>query len=164
LARREAPKKGDQHLGFAKALVGEMPHTLAALESGMLSEWRATLIVQQSACLDVADRRTLDAELCADPTRLQGWGNNRIKAEARKIAVRLDAAAVVERSAKAAKDRGVWIRPAPDTMAYVTVLLPVHQAVAVYAACKTAADTTYDERSRGQIMADTVYERVTGRP
>ncbi|MCV7297116.1 DUF222 domain-containing protein [Mycobacterium goodii] len=164
LARREAPKKGDQYLGLAKALVGEMPHTLAALEAGMLSEWRATLIVRESACLDVEDRRRLDGELCADTARLQGWGNNRVKAEARKIAVRLDAAAVVERSAKAAQDRGVWIRPAPDTMAYVTVLLPVARAVAVYAACKHAADTTYDDRSRGQIMADTVYERVTGRP
>ncbi|MFN3003677.1 HNH endonuclease [Mycolicibacterium wolinskyi] len=164
LARREAPKKGDQYLGLAKALVHEMPHTLAALEAGMLSEWRATLIVRESACLDVEDRRRLDAELCADPTRLQGWGNSRVKAEARKIALRLDAAAVVERAAKAAADRGVWIRPAPDTMAYVTVLLPVARAVAVYAACKNAADTTYDERTRGQIMADTVYERVTGRP
>ncbi|KWX21150.1 HNH endonuclease, partial [Mycolicibacterium wolinskyi] len=50
LARREAPKKGDQYLGLAKALVHEMPHTLAALEAGMLSEWRATLIVRESAC------------------------------------------------------------------------------------------------------------------
>ncbi|KWX22710.1 HNH endonuclease [Mycolicibacterium wolinskyi] len=164
LARREAPKKGDQYLGLAKALVHEMPHTLAALEAGMLSEWRATLIVRESACLDVEDRRRLDVELCADTTRLQGWGNSRVKAEARKIAARLDAAAVVERAAKAAADRRVWIRPAPDTMAYVTVLLPVARAVAVYAACKNAADTTYDDRSRGQIMADTVYERVTGRP
>ncbi|ORX18172.1 HNH endonuclease [Mycolicibacterium wolinskyi] len=164
LARREAPKKGDQYLGLAKALVHEMPHTLAALEAGMLSEWRATLIVRESACLDVEDRRRLDGELCADPTRLQGWGNSRVKAEARKIAVRLDAAAVVERAAKAAADRGVWIRPAPDTMAYVTVLLPVARAVAVYAACKNAADTTHDNRTRGQIMADTVYERLTGRP
>ena len=42
-----------------KALVHEMPHTLAALECGALSEWRATLIVRESACLDVEDRRVL---------------------------------------------------------------------------------------------------------
>ena len=53
LARRESPVRGGQHLGFAKALVGEMPHTLAALESGVLSEWRATILVRESACLDV---------------------------------------------------------------------------------------------------------------
>ncbi|SRX82808.1 hypothetical protein MPP7335_04574 [Mycolicibacterium parafortuitum] len=66
LARRDAPVKGNQHLGFANALVHEMPYTLAALECGALSEWRATLIVQESACLSVAHRRQLDEELCAD--------------------------------------------------------------------------------------------------
>ena len=46
LARRDSPARGGRHLGFAKALVHEMPHTLAALECGPLSEWRATLIVR----------------------------------------------------------------------------------------------------------------------
>ncbi|MCV7356142.1 13E12 repeat family protein [Mycolicibacterium fluoranthenivorans] len=164
LARRAAPKRGGQHLGLATALVREMPHTLAALERGMLTEWRATLIVRESACLSVAHRRQLDAELCSDTSRLVTWGDKRIAAEAKKITVRLDAAAVVERHAKAAGDRGVWIRPAPDTMTYLTVLLPVAQGVSVYATLKREADTTFDGRSRGQVMADTVVERVTGRP
>ncbi|MGB3356171.1 MAG: DUF222 domain-containing protein [Mycobacterium sp.] len=163
LARHEAPVKGSQHLGFANALVHEMPHTLAALEAGVLSEWRATLIVRESACLSVEHRRELDAELCADMSRLVGWGNNRVEAEAKKIALRLDAAAVVERAARAAGDRCVTIRPAPDTMTWVSALLPVAQGVAVYAALKRQADVTFDGRSRGQVMADTVYERVTGR-
>ena len=164
LARHDAPVKGNQHLGFANAVVGEMPCTLAALEAGVLSEWRATLIVRESACLSVEHRRALDAELCADVSRLVGWGNKRVEAEAKKIAVRLDVAAVVERSAKAAKDRYVSCRPAPDTMTYVTALLPVAQGVAVYAALKREADVTGDGRSRGQVMADTLVERVTGRP
>ena len=164
LARRDAPVKGNQHLGFATALVREMPHTLAALESGHLSEWRATLIVKQSACLAVEHRRALDAELCAEVSRLEGWGNRRVEAEAKKIAARLDVAAVVDRCAKAAKDRCVTIRPAPDTMTYVTALLPVAQGVSVYAALKRAADTTFDERSRGQVMADELVARVTGQP
>jgi hypothetical protein len=42
LARHDSPNRGGRHLGFARALVHEMPHTLAALESGALSEWRAT--------------------------------------------------------------------------------------------------------------------------
>ena len=75
LARRDSPARGGQHLGFAKALVYEMPHTLAALECGALSEWRATLIVRESACLDVEDRRTLDAEMCADVSKLDGMGD-----------------------------------------------------------------------------------------
>ena len=164
LARRDSPHRGGRHLGFATALVFEMPYTLAALECGALSEWRATLIVRESACLSIEDRRTLDAELCADIAGLAGMGDKRITAAAKTIAYRLDPQAVVERAAKAAAERTVTIRPAPDAMAYLTVLLPVAQGVGVYAACKRAADTTFDGRTRGQIMADTLVERVTGRP
>ncbi|WP_156688179.1 HNH endonuclease [Mycobacterium sp. Marseille-P9652] len=164
LARRDSPARGGRHLGFAKALVHEMPHTLAALEDGRLSEWRATLIVRESACLDVEDRRALDAELCADRAALDGMGDARIVAAARAIAYRLDPRAVVERAAKAESERTVTIRPAPDTMTYLTALLPVAQGVATYAALKRAADTTFDGRTRGQVMADTLVERVTGTP
>ena len=38
LARRDAPARGGRHLGFARALVHEMPHTLAALEAGALAD------------------------------------------------------------------------------------------------------------------------------
>jgi hypothetical protein len=164
LARRDSPARGGRHLGLAKALVYEMPHTLAALECGALSEWRATLIVRESACLDVEDRRALDAELCADVARLDGMGDARIAAAAKAIAYRLNAAAVVDRAARAESERTVTIRPAPDTMTYVTALLPVAQGVGVYAALRRAADTTFDDRSRGQVMADTLVGRVTGRP
>ncbi|EUA20437.1 hypothetical protein I553_10152 [Mycobacterium xenopi 4042] len=112
LARRDSPARGGRHLGLAKALVHEMPHTLAALEAGQLSEWRATLIVRESACLDVEDRRALDAELCADMSALDGMGDARIAAAAKDIAYRLNAQAVVDRAAKAASERTVTIRPA----------------------------------------------------
>lgn len=163
LARRDSPPRGSRHLGFAKALVYEMPHTLAALDCGALSEWRATLIVRESACRDVADRRALDAELCGDPGDLEGMGDARVVAAARAIAYRLDPQAVVDRAANAENDRTVTIRPAPDTMTYLTALLPVAQGVSVYAALTRAADTRCDGRSRGQVMADTLVERVTGR-
>uniref|UniRef100_A0A5Q5CAG2 DUF222 domain-containing protein n=1 Tax=Mycobacterium sp. (strain JLS) TaxID=164757 RepID=A0A5Q5CAG2_MYCSJ len=164
LARHDCPNKGGRHLGFARVLVHEMPHTLAALECGALSEWRATLIVRESACLSVEDRRSLDTELCRDVSSLEGLGDKRIEAEAKKIAYRLDPQAVVDRAARAASERTVTCRPAPDTMTYVTALLPVAQGVAVYAALKRSADTTFDDRSRGQVMADTLVERVTGCP
>jgi hypothetical protein len=164
LARRDPAARGGRHLGLAKALVHEMPHTLAALECGALSEWRATLIARESACLTVEDRRVLDAELCADVSKLEGMGDARITAAAKEIAARLDAQAVVDRAAKAEADRTVTNRPAPDCMTYVSALLPVAQGVGGYAALKRAADTTFDDRSRGQVMADTLVERVTGRP
>ncbi|MDO3640146.1 DUF222 domain-containing protein, partial [Mycolicibacterium arseniciresistens] len=164
LARRDSPNRGGRHLGFARALVYEMPCTLRALECGALSEWRATLIVRESVCLSITDRATLDAELCSDMRQLAGKGDKRIVAAAKMIAYRLDPQAVVDRAAKAVNERTVTIRPAPDTMTYVTALLPVAQGVGVYAALKGAADTTVDGRSRGQVMADTLVERITGTP
>lgn len=164
LARRDSPVRGGRHVGFAKALVGEMPHTLAALEAGVLSEWRATILVRESACLDVEDRRRLDEELCSDPARLDGMGDSALCAAAKAIAYRLDSVAIVQRTAASPERRTVTIRPAPDAMTYVTALLPVAQGVGVYANLKRAADITCDGRSRGQIMADTLFERVTGTP
>ncbi|AEV72654.1 hypothetical protein MycrhN_2053 [Mycolicibacterium rhodesiae NBB3] len=164
LARHDAPNRGGRHLGFARALVHEMPHTLAALSSGALSEWRATLIVRESACLSLGDRRRLDVEMCADPAELAGKGDKRIEADAKAIAYRLDPQAVVDRAVRAQSERTVTVRPAPDTMTYVTALLPMVQGVSVYAALKRAADINCDDRCRGQVMADTLVERVTGRP
>ncbi|MDZ7885912.1 MAG: HNH endonuclease [Mycobacterium sp.] len=164
LARRDSTTKGDQHLGFAKALVHEMPCTLAALEAGVLSEWRATIIVRESACLTVEDRRRLDHRMCGDPAALDGLGNKRITAKAKAIAYELDPHAIVDRAAKAPEERTVTTRPAPDNMLYLTALLPMAQGVSCYASLKRAADTNPDGRSRGQTMADTLVERVTGRP
>ncbi len=164
LARRDSPVRGGRHLGFAKALVREMPRTLAALEAGALSEWRATIVVRESACLDIEDRRRLDAELCSDSADFDGMGDAALAAAAKAIAYRLDPHAVVDRAARASDDRTVTIRPAPDTMTYVTALLPVAQGVSVYAALKREADTCCDGRSRGQVMADTLVGRITGRP
>ncbi|MHC6595265.1 HNH endonuclease, partial [Arthrobacter sp. C152] len=55
----------------------------------------------------------------------------------------------------------------PDTMAYLTALLPVAEGVAAYAALARDADAARsagDDRSRGQVMADTLVERLTGTP
>ncbi|WP_226909446.1 HNH endonuclease [Georgenia ruanii] len=165
LARRESPHQGGRLLGLAKALVLEMPHTYAALESGALSEWRATVLVRESICLDAAARAAFDAALWADPVAVGRLGTRALVARARQIAYRLDAASVVARARRAEHERGVSLRPAPDTMTYLTGLLPVAQGVGVWAALTRTADALRaqgDGRSRGQIMADTLVERVTG--
>lgn len=110
--------RGGRYLGLAKALVREMPHTMAALECGALSEWRATLVVRESACLDIEDRRRLDQELCADVAGLDGMGDAALTAAAKAIAYRLDPHAVVERAAKAPEERlcRLYARPASGAL------------------------------------------------
>jgi len=164
LARQDSAARGGRHLGFGQGLGARDAPYFGRAGARCLSEWRATLITRESACLSVEDRRVLDAELCTDVSKLEGMGDARITAAAKEIAARLDAHSVVDRAAKAEADRTVTIRPAPDCMTYVTALLPVAQGVGVYAALKRAADTTVDDRSRGQVMAAALVERVTGRP
>jgi hypothetical protein len=164
LARHDSPKRGREHLAVAKVLVHDMPHTLAALKAGVLTEWRAVLIVTEAAGLTEADRRTLDAELCANQRGLAGLGNKQITSKARAIAYRLDSHAAADRAARAPQGRGVSIRPGRDGMSYVTAFLPMPQAMAVDAALTKAADQCCDGRLRGHVMIDTLVERVTGRP
>lgn len=174
LARGCPASQGARHLGFAKAMA-EMPHTFALLGDGQVDEWTATLLVRETAILSLEDRQCVDERLCAmtvdaatgelrDPLVL-GWTPRRVARAARALAAELDAEAAARRSAKAEGDRRVSIRPAPDTMAYVTGLLPVAQGVAVWASLKAAAraeKAAGDERSESQLVADLFVQRLTG--
>ncbi|MDM7989385.1 DUF222 domain-containing protein [Arthrobacter sp. zg-Y877] len=165
LARKESPNKGGRLLGFAKALTTEMPYTLQALTLGKINEWRATLLVRETACLSAEDRRRVDEEVAGDLLVLESLGDRQIIARTKAAAYRLDPQAAVNRAAKAVSERFVSCRPAPDTMTYLTGLLPVAQGVGVYAALCREADrlrAAGDTRGRGQIMADTLVRRVTG--
>ncbi|SDX47459.1 protein of unknown function [Arthrobacter sp. cf158] len=125
LARRESPNRGSRLLGLAKALVMEMPRTLAALQSGLLNEWRATLLVKETACLSVEDRAAVDEELAPDAGTFEGKGDRAIVAAVKAAAYRRDPRSVAGRASRAAAERTVSLRPAPDTMTYLTTLLPL---------------------------------------
>ncbi|WP_353713217.1 DUF222 domain-containing protein [Arthrobacter sp. K5] len=166
LARRESPNRGGRLLGMARALV-QMPHTLAALDTGQLNEERIMHVVKETACLSPADRAAVDEELAADTGTFTGAGTRTIVGAVRAAATRRDPRSVAQRASHAATERTVSLRPAPDTMTYLTALLPVHQGVAVCAALTRHADALHaagDTRSLGQIKADTLVEWTTGTP
>ncbi|WP_328529885.1 DUF222 domain-containing protein [Nocardioides sp. NBC_00368] len=171
LARRVSPAKGAKLLGLAKILLTEMPHTFALMKAGVFSQWQATILARETACLSLENRRVIDHELCAtgtngEPARAVSMGLRQLENAAKKLAISLDQASVVARAANAEKDRRVSVRPAPDTMTWLGALLPVKDGVAVFAALDQAANAARaagDERTRGQVMADTLVDRVTGR-
>jgi hypothetical protein len=164
-ARRDPPSRGDTHVGLARALVHEMPCTRDALAQGRIDEWTATGLVRETAVLSREQRTQVDAEL--DPVlRDEGRSAGELVRAAKGMAQRLDAAGSARRAAKAAADRRVSIRPAPDTMVWVGALLPVVDGVASYAALDLAASSAIaagDPRGRGQLMADALVQRLTGR-
>ncbi|MGA8046619.1 MAG: DUF222 domain-containing protein, partial [Dermatophilaceae bacterium] len=128
LACRQSPHKGGRMLSTARALIDDLPHTLAALSKGETSEYRATIVAKETSVLDGADRRRVDAELAS---RLPELGDRRVEAETWAWVYRLDPHAAVKRAAKARAERRVTIRPAPETMTYLSGLLPVQDGVAV---------------------------------
>ncbi len=178
LARHESQFRGRRLLGLARTLCTDLPHTLAALQAGETNERRVEMIVAACGFLTPAQRQTLDAE---PAPQLASLGDVHTEATAHAIAYRLDPHGFTDRCRQAAKDRRITLRPAPDTMAYLTALLPVATAVACYAALKNHADTTIATgdphrphpdntdtgdpetrpRSRDQVMADELLNRLT---
>ncbi len=162
LARHESPHKASTLVGLATVLASEMPHTMAMFTAGEVSEWHTTVLARETACLSKNHRGMVDAELAP---KLAELSVRQLAAEARKLAYALDPHSVIARIGQAEADRNVTIRPAPDCMTRVSALLPVAQGVAAYAALTAAADTARaagDERSKNQVMADTLVGRVTG--
>ena len=162
-ARRESPHRGQRHLGLAKITSTELPSTWRAWRAGRITEWHATLIARETACLSRDDRLAVDESIAGDPDRLERMGLGELVGELRAEAGRIDTASVVVRRRHAEADRHVTLRPAPDTMTWLSALLPVKEGVAAYAALTRAADSaraTGDPRGKGQVMADALVGRV----
>ncbi|WP_238220822.1 HNH endonuclease [Tsukamurella pulmonis] len=167
LALHLSPHTAAKFLARAVELERHLPHTRARLHDGDLAPEAIPVIIGGLAHLDIADRQTADQQLCADPATLAGMGLKQLAAHVEQVAYALDARATVDRNASAEKDRTVTIRPLPEGMARVSLLLPLAQAVGAYAHLRKHADTLLGHgtelRTRGQIMADTAFARLTGR-
>lgn len=164
LARRDSANQGGRHLGMARALCREMPHTLDALSTGTISEYQATVLVRETAWLPVEFRREVDVLMSG---RLGRVGTRRLAAEAKAHAQRLDQEEAVRHLERSVRERRVSVRPAPGGMAYLTALLPLPQAVAALGSLQRDAATAVgigDEqgRTRDQLAADLLVERLTG--
>ena len=169
LARRESPSLGDRFVGLARALVHEMPATMTALCAGVCGERVAVAVVQATATLSVADRAEVDARVGPLLGRL---GVKAAGGAASRVAAELDAASVVARMEAAVRSRRVSVRPAPDGMAYLSVLGPLKEVVGAYAAVQARARAVVSGqcaeegpagRGVGAVAADTALQVLSGR-
>ena len=179
LARRVSPHRGRVLLGLAHDLAVDLPHTRTALRTGRLDEHRALLVATESGCLDHQARQRLDAETCGPDARAEGGlldqhGPRGLAGHVRARVAALDPAAVVRRHSRAVASRRITCSPAPDGMAWLTALLPLTDAVSVYATLRRDAatlrttgatgdatgDATGEQRSQGAVMADLLVHRA----
>lgn len=162
LARRVSPAAAARQVAQARALIEQLPATFTLWQRGEISEHVATIVATETSHLAAHDRQLVDKQLTE---LLPALSPKRAHATARRLAIEADPRAAVQRAGRAREDRRVSIRPAPDTMAVLSALLPCEQGVAAYAALRRHADSLVgagDGRSRDQIMADTLVERLTG--
>lgn len=163
LACKISPSAGSRRLSLARALCFDLPCTFTQLRAGQVSEWVVTLVARETSHLDGQTRRAVDAQLAA--RGLDSMSPRRASATARRLSYSADPIAALQRSRTEEWERRVSVRPAPDTMAILTAYLPAAQAIAAWAALRGDADrrtASGDTRTRGQIMADSLVERVTG--
>lgn len=163
LACRVSPSEGSRRLHTARDLVLDMPNTLRLLACGDIHAGTARRITNQLSHLDRNTRSHVDTVLAGK--KLDQKSAKEAEAAAQRAAYAADPVGSTERAAKARRDRRVTLRPAPDTMSLLTGLLPVEQGVACLAALEDAvrqAKASGDERTKGQIMADTMVARLTG--
>ena len=163
LACHISPAAAARRLTTARAWWFELPETYRQLVSGELSERIADQVVSETRHLQGKTRRAVDQQVAAAGIGRTGY--KAATARVRTIAYEADRKGYVQRGRTERKHRRVGLRPAPDTMAILTGYLPVEQGIACYAALRSHADTTIatgDDRTRDQIMADTMVERLTG--
>ena len=145
------------------AVVRPPPHLRRCSTHGQISEYVAHLVATETNHLDPELRQHVDQQLAA--AGLHTMAPKEAAATARKLAYAADPEGSLRRGRTARTQRRVSLRPAPDTMALLNAFLPVEQGVACYASLKAHTDARKadgDTRSRDQIMADTLVERLTG--
>ena len=163
LALKVNPTSGVRRLTQARALIVDLPGCFDLLVRGEISEHLAGLVATETSHLDSVSRQQVDKQLVTGG--VDAMGPREAAGTARRLAYQADPVGSLERGRKARADRRVTCRPAPDTMAILSALLPVEQGIQCLAALRhqvEALRAAGDPRSRDQIMADTLVERITG--
>lgn len=164
LARKVSRARGSTLVKFSRSLLTDLPETYAALKAGSISDEKARVVAKETDWLP-RDKRHLVDKCMAD--RLAEVGDGRFGNEVRALAQQINQKAAVEHLERCTEERAVSVRPAPGNMAYLTALLPMSQAVAIYANLTKSAVSLIGtgeagQRSQSQVMADLLVERATG--
>jgi len=170
LVLRCSPSRGDAFRRLATVLTDQMPHTLHALTQGVISQYHAQVAVTATTGLPVGVREHVDQVIAGD---LPSLTPKQLGAACRRVAAQVDAAGVVAKINQAVGSRRVSVRPAPDGLAYLSVVGPLAEVVGAYATLRRDAHTIIggqdpggegaDGRGLGAVMTDLALRRLSGR-
>jgi Domain of unknown function (DUF222) len=117
-----------RRLEMAQALWFELPETYRLLVEGEIGEYVASIVVSETRHLNAASRGEVDRRITS--AGIAQMGPRSAAAWARKHAYEADPAGYVQRGRTERKNRRVSLRPAPDTMSFLSGYMPAEQGVA----------------------------------
>jgi hypothetical protein len=161
MARNIGPTAAGTQLGVA-VKVARMPRVFELFSTGVISEPTVRAITNEVASLNVDDLVVADAELAP---KLPGMTTVEARNAAARVVISIDAEAAHQRARTNRADQRVSLFPDKDGVAILQVRGPAEQLLAAHKTLDdyaTGLRSTGDPRTRGQIMCQTLVERVTG--
>lgn len=161
MARTVGPTAAATQLALAMGM-SRLPRVFELFASGAISQATALAVARETQALSVDDDVVADAEIAA---KIVGMTTVQARQAAARIVIGLDAEAAHERARRNRADARVTMTPETDGVATLHVRGPAEQIVAAFKALDdwaTGLRSTGDPRARGQIMCQTLVERVTG--
>ena len=165
LAARTSPYQGERRVLLSRRLRDDLPGVHAALGRGEIREDQAFAVAREVAHLDPAQRTAVDTDLARLPGGLAGLGDEKIRGAVRRSCLTIAADAEERRHRRARADRHVTTRQLGDGTGKVTAIVAIEHLAAIRQVLDQAAAsarTVGDERTGGQVRADTLVHRITG--
>jgi hypothetical protein len=165
LAARTSPHRGEQRVLLSRRLRDDLPGVHAALGRGEIREDQAFAVAREVAHLEPAQRTAVDADLTTSPAGLAGLGDEGLSDAVRRSCLTIAADAEARRHQRARADRHVTTRQLGDGTGKVTAIVAVEHLPAIRRVLDEAAASARaagDERTGGQVRADTLVHRITG--
>jgi hypothetical protein len=164
IACHRSPHYDRRKLNLSRALVDDLPYTLAALANGDIDEHRAEIIATGTSDLTREDRVAADAEIA---TEARALGDRELQMLVQRVVYRIDEAGAVRRREQAQARRRVSKRNLGDGTGQINaVVSDIHAAAIMNSLSERAALERKlglaGDRSPTQLIADIFVERLTG--
>jgi hypothetical protein len=165
VALRIPERTAENQLAVAKALVNDLPDTLAALTAGEVSYRHAQIMVDHTTALDNETRAALETASLPYARNLTAA---KFERKIRTLRERANPETIRERHVRAAADREVVFDPGRDGMAWLSAYLPAADALGAYNRLSELAATLQgpgEERTLTQLRADVFRDLlIDGQP
>ncbi|GAB3294741.1 DUF222 domain-containing protein [Epidermidibacterium keratini] len=160
LAQRCSPAAMTRRLSHWRTQIVGMPRIHALLVHGELSEQHAAAITRLAHSLTAEQLAGLDDQLAPGLAQMTV---KQAESATRRYCLDVDEESQRRRLAAAERDSHVSIRSATVELSRLSILAPTAEAVAMYTALRTAAEThTQPDETLGHAMAREAFARLTG--